>query len=399
MAAGLPHPALNETGAGRRVAFVASYAPSLILFRGTLIRDILARGHKLLCAAPDFDASTQAQLHAWGAETRTIPMARTGLNPLADLHTLRSLTQLFRAWRPDVVMGYTPKPAIYASMAAHKAGAARITPMITGLGYAFLEGGGPKAAAIRRLMGALYKRALRHCSGVIFHNADDAQVLKDLGIIPPALPITVVRGSGVELGHFEPRPLPALDSGVTFLMIARLVRYKGVAEYCEAAQILTREGVRAHFLLVGPEESGPSGFPVAELQARGSAVTWLGPRDDVRASIEDAHVYVLPSYGEGMPRTVLEAMAMGRPIITTDTRGCRETVRNGVNGRLVPIRNAQALANAMREMIGQPERLASMGAESRRLAESEFDVVRVNAAMLKALHLDTAPEPLRIAAR
>lgn len=372
----------------RRVAIVASFAPSLILFRGSLIREIIARGHAIVCVAPDFDQETETQLRNWGAETQMVPMARTGLNPLADMETLRALTRLFREWRPDVVMGYTPKPAIYASLAAHRAGASRIVPMVTGLGYAFLEGGGLKAAAVRQIMTRLYRRAFRVSHGVIFHNADDAAVLTGLNILPADMAVTIVRGSGVDLTHFAPRPLPSLEGGVTFLMIARLVRYKGVAEYCEAARMLKREGSNARFLLVGPAESGPSGFPVAELESYGDAITWLGPRDDVRTAIEDAHVYVLPSYGEGMPRTVLEAMAMGRAIITTDTRGCRETVREGVNGRLVPIQNAAALADAMRAMIAHPERLPVMAGESRRLAEAEFDVVRVNADMLKALGLD-----------
>lgn len=383
---------MTRTTPAARVAFVASYAPSLPLFRGALIREIVARGHPMLCAAPDFDAATQGQLRGWGAETRSIPLARTGLNPLGDIAAFRALVRLFREWRPDTVMGYTPKPAVYASLAARKAGASRVVPMVTGLGYVYLEGGGAKGALIRTLMNRLYARAFRASHGVIFHNADDARVLSGHGVMPSGLPVTVVRGSGVDLAHFAPRPLPPLDGGVTFLMIARLARYKGVAEYCEAARILRREGDNARFLLVGPPESGPSGFPADELAARGGAVEWLGPRDDVREAIARSHVYVLPSYGEGMPRTVLEALATGRPVVTTDTRGCRETVREGVNGVLVPIRDAAALANAMRNMLEAPERLEAMGAESRKLAEAEFDVARVNAAMLKALGLD-APAP------
>lgn len=371
-----------------RIAFVASFAPSLTLFRGRLIQEILARGHSILCAAPDFDQATEDTLRDWGAETRTVPMSRTGLNPLRDIETLRALAGLFREWKADVVMGYTPKPAIYASLAARKAGVEHISPMVTGLGYAFLEGGGGKAALVRFIMSRLYARAFRASNGVIFHNADDARVLIDLGIVPADLPVTTVRGSGVDLDRFKPAPLPPSDDGVNFLMIARLVRYKGVAEYCEAARMLRSEGIQARFLLVGPAETGPSGFPAEEVESYSDAVTWLGPRDDVRASIGQAHVYVLPSYGEGMPRTVLEAMAMARPVITTQTRGCRETVHEGVNGTLVPIRDAAALADAMREMAAHPERIETMGQASRKLAEAEFDVVDVNAAMLKALGLE-----------
>jgi glycosyltransferase involved in cell wall biosynthesis len=388
MASGLPDPALSPDPASRRVAFVASYAPSLTLFRGPLIREIVARGHSLLCAAPDFDEATRGRLERWGAETDTIPLARTGLNPLSDIATLRALTRLFRLWRPDVVMGYTPKPAIYSVLAARKAGVAKVVPMVTGLGYAFLEGGGVKGALVRRITTWLYARALAASDGVIFHNRDDAQVLIDLGIVPAGLPVTVVRGSGVDLDHYKAEPLPSLDDGITFLMIARLVRYKGVAEYCEAARRIRERGLKARWLLVGPPETGPSGFPVSELERYAEAVTYLGPSDDVRDALRRCHVYVLPSYGEGMPRTVLEALATGRPVITTDTRGCRETVHEGVNGTLVPIRDAEALADAMGRFIERPELIAAMAGESRKLAEAEFDVVRVNAAMLEALGLD-----------
>lgn len=392
MAAGLAHTALTTPPKTKRVAFVASYAPSLTTFRGPLIRRITGDGHAMLCAAPDFDEKTKAELTQWGVETHTIPMARTGLNPLNDIETYRSLTELFRQWEPDVVMGYTPKPAIYASLAASRAGVDRIVPMITGLGYAFLEGGGAKGLLIRQIMSRLYARALRASHGVIFHNHDDAQVIVDKGIVPAKLPVTVTRGSGVDLDHYTPAPLPGLKDGVTFLMIARLVRYKGVAEYCEAARRLKADGLNARWLLVGPPESGPSGFPLDELDRLSDAVTYLGPSDDVRGALRDCHVYVLPSYGEGMPRTVLEAMATGRAIITTDTRGCRDTVADGANGSLVPIRNAEALAEAMRALIEAPNRIAPMAEKSREIAKTEFDVNNVNQTMLDALGLAASQE-------
>lgn len=388
MDAGFTDAALSPGAEPKRVAFVASYAPSLTLFRGPLIRKIVSLGHSVICAAPDIDEASEAKLVEWGAEPRALSLSRTGLNPLADLATKRALLRLFRAWGPDVVMGYTPKPAIYGSLAARKAGVPHIVPMITGLGYAYLEGGGLKRRMVRQVMTRLYARALAASHGVIFHNKDDAQVLIDLGIVPDDLPVTITRGSGVDLDHYGAEPLPQFDNGVTFLMIARLVRYKGVAEYCEAARVLKERGIKAHCLLVGPPEAGPAGYPVSELERHADAVTWLGPSDDVRPHLRDAHVYVLPSYGEGMPRTVLEAMATGRAIITTDTRGCRETVSEGVNGFLVPVGDAKALADAMERLASQPEEIASMAKESRKLAEAEFDVARVNATMLKALGLD-----------
>ncbi|MDH3578995.1 MAG: glycosyltransferase family 4 protein [Hyphomicrobiales bacterium] len=388
MDAGFTDAALNPDAEPKRIAFVASYAPSLTLFRGSLIRKIISLGHSLACVAPDFDQTTETQLVDWGAEPHRVPLSRTGLNPLADLASARALLRLFRAWSPDVVMGYTPKPAIYASLAARKAGVPHIVPMITGLGYAYLEGGGIKRTIVRAITTRLYARALAASHGVIFHNRDDAQLLSDLAIVPDDLAVTITRGSGVDLDHYAHAPLPPLEGGVTFLMIARLVRYKGVAEYCAAARILKERGIKARCLLVGPPEAGPAGYPVSELERHADAVSWLGPSDDVRRHLKDTHVYVLPSYGEGMPRTVLEALATGRAIITTDTRGCRETVSEGVNGLLVPVGDAKALADAMERMASQPEEIASMAAESRKLAEAEFDVAGVNATMLEALDLD-----------
>lgn len=369
----------------KRIVLVASYAPSLIQFRGPLLGAIVAQGHSLLTAAPDFTPETRAAVEALGAETADYPLSRTGLDPLADLRALKSLTNLMRNWRPDVVMGYTPKPAIYATLAASRANVPHIVPMLTGLGYAFLTGGGAKQKLIRRVSTALYGRAFARAHAAIFHNGDDAQVLIDLGCVPPDLPVHIVSGSGVDLSQFPSTPLPAMGNGLTFLMIARLVAYKGVQEYCEAARSLKPQFPESQWLLLGPEESGPAGFPKTELSKYAESVTYLGAADDVRPHLHRCHVYVLPSYGEGMPRTVLEALATGRPVITTDTRGCRETVTEDSNGILVPIENSVALANAMKTMLEHPDRLPEMGVRSRDLAEDRFDVHRVNQAMMHAL--------------
>lgn len=369
----------------KRIAVVASYAPSLIQFRGPLLSSIVAQGHTLLGVAPDFTPETRAAVEALGAETADYPLSRTGLDPLADLQALRALTSLMDNWRPDVVMGYTPKPAIYATLAASRAKVPHIVPMLTGLGYAFLTGGGAKQKVVRRVSTALYGRAFARAHAAIFHNSDDAQVLIDLGCVPPHLPTHIVSGSGVDLSRFPPATLPPLSNGLTFLMIARLVGYKGVREYCEAAHTLKHRYPDSEWHLVGPEETGPAGFPKAELNKYADSVTYLGAADDVRPHLQRCHVYVLPSYGEGMPRTVLEALATGRSIITTDTRGCRETVTENSNGILVPIEDSNALAEAMKSMLEHPDRLAEMGVRSRILAEERFDVAKVNQAMLHAL--------------
>ena len=373
----------------KHIALTASHAPSLLLFRRPLIEAIVSRGHDVLAISPGITAAIARELEGLGASHCEIPLSRTGLNPLSDVLTTRTLTQIFRARRPDIVMGYTPKPAIYASLAAARARIPRIVPMITGLGYAFLEDGGIKGRLIHQATKALYARAFAVSHSVIFHNLDDRVVLAEAGCIPPGLPTHVVNGSGVDLNHYALSPLPPLDQGMTFLMIARLVRYKGIAEYCAAAAMLKPKAPLARWLLIGPPETGSAGFPSSDLEKSGGAVTYLGEIADVRPHLHDAHVYVLPSYGEGMPRTVLEALAIGRPIITTDARGCRETVEEGQNGVLVPPGDAHALAKAMAGMLEHPDQLSAMGRESRQIAERDFDVRKVNAAMLEALGLSS----------
>ena len=373
----------------KKVAIVASYGPSLINFRGELIRGMCAAGHEVHCLAPEFDRETVEALRAFGAATMTYPLARTGTNPLDDLKTLKSLTQIFGTLKPDVVMGYTPKPAIYSTIAGYRAGASHVVPMLTGLGYAFLEGGGKRSTLIRKSSEFLYRRAFKRANGVIFHNEDDYEHLRSFGIIPPTLPVHVVQGSGVDIEQFPFTPLPPMTDEIIFLMIARLVKYKGVREYCMAASAIKREYPNTRWLLAGPEEEGPAGFPVETLNSFGGAVEYLGPVSDVQSLYaQGSHVFVLPSYGEGMPRTVLEAMSTGRPIITTDARGCRNTVDEVVNGRLVPIREWQPLADAMEFYIKHPDLMASMGRASRQKVERNYDLRLVNRDMMRILGLD-----------
>ncbi|MGE3625868.1 MAG: glycosyltransferase family 4 protein [Hyphomicrobiales bacterium] len=381
---------MSATKAQTRIAVVASYAPSLLQFRGPLIEELVRRGHKVLGVAPGMDERTRKGLADIGADSVDFALNRTGLNPIADLRSIRELTGLFQEWEPDVVMGYTPKGAIYASLAAARAKVPRIVPMVTGLGYSFLPGGGLKGQLVRRITERLYRRAFAVSHGIIFHNDDDARVLMAAGVVPRNISVNVVRGSGVDLERFKEQPLPGIAEGLTFLMIARLVRYKGVEEYCEAAQRLFGQGVKARCLLVGPPENGPAAFPAEELLKFKPAIRYLGPAEDVRPHLARCHVYVLPSYGEGMPRTVLEALATGRPVITTETRGCRETVRPRENGFLVPVGDPAGLASAMMEFFKRPDLLAPMAKKSRELAEAEFDVGKVNEAMIEALGLDEA---------
>ncbi len=364
---------------------MASYAPSLYILRGPLIRRLKALGHDVFCAAPEINQNVRGKLRELGTDVYEIPLQRKGLNPIADLQTFLALRHLFGFARPDIVLAYTAKPVIYASLAARHAHVSRIVPMLTGLGGVYLQNISFKNRLLRPVMNTLYRAAFSGADAIIFHNDDDRAHLASIRTLPKFRPTYVVNGSGVDLQEFPRQPLPSINGGLTFLMIARLVHGKGILEYCRAAQSLKARWPNARWCLVGPEETGANGLSLEDLQAFKDFVDYLGPAGDVRPALGNCHVYVLPSYGEGMPKTVLEALATGRPVITTNTAGCRETVVPGRNGIVVPPRDADALAQAMERFLKEPRQLRAMAAESRRIAHEKFDVDLVNNEMMRAL--------------
>lgn len=372
--------------AASKVLVLGSFAESLTRFRGPLIAELVAQGHEVVACAPAADARVRRDLEALGARYVDLAMQRTGLNPLADLALLWRMVQMLRAERPQVLFCYTIKPVIYGALAARWLGGIRVTPMITGLGYAFTAGGG----RIRRLIGAvargLYRLALRRAHCVYFQNPDDLAEFRQLGLLPASARIQQVPGSGVDLAEFAARPLPTEPS---FLLVARLVRDKGVREFVQAARVVRHRHPQVRFRIVGWIDENPSAIREEELAAWVSegVVEFLGKLDDVRPALADCAVYVLPSYREGTPRSVLEAMAVGRAIITTDAPGCRETVRAQYNGVLVPVADADALAAAMMQLVERPDLVAAYGKASREMAERQFDVRIVNRLILQGMDL------------
>jgi glycosyltransferase involved in cell wall biosynthesis len=280
--------------------------------------------------------------------------------------------------RPNVFLAYTIKPVIYGLIAATAARVPRRFALVTGLGYAFQEDTG--RASLRWLMRKLYGAALTCSSKVFLQNPDDRELLRKRGVLR-SVPSFIVNGSGVDLSHYEVAPL---SSEPSFLLIARLLADKGIREYVEAARQVRLTHPSIQFVLVGWMDSNPNAISEAELAgwvAEG-LIKFLGRLQDVRPAIRSSTIYVLPSYREGTPRTVLEAMAMGRPIITTDAPGCRETVIDGENGYLVRARSSSALAAAMLRFIDDPAVIPTMGARSRKIAEAKYDVHKINATML-----------------
>ncbi|MBI3416397.1 MAG: glycosyltransferase family 4 protein [Verrucomicrobia bacterium] len=369
-----------------KVVVIASLAESLVNFRGPLLAAMKAGGHDVVACAPDEDAGILDQLGRLGVRFRAITMSRTSMNPFRDLGCFVSLLRLFREERPDVTLAYTAKPVIYGSLAAVVARVPAAFSIITGLGYAF-TGLEMRRRWLSRGMGLLYRCALAFNKAVFFQNPDDLELFRRRKFVPLGCPAVVVGGSGVDLDRFPEVP-PVLQP-ISFLLIARLLRDKGVAEFADAAREVKRRYPEVVFDLVGPFDSNPSNLSEAEVaawQAEG-ILRYHGRVSDVRPFIAAASVYVLPSYREGVPRTVLEAMAMGRAVITTDAPGCRETVIPGENGFLVPIKNARALASAMGKFIQEPDLIQSMGRRSHELAACKFDVRSVNTTILETMGL------------
>lgn len=371
----------------KSVLVIGSFAPSLINFRGVLLEDLVRLGWKVTAASPNIDETTRNCLDHLGVEALDIPVDRNGINPLGDLTYFIALTRALKRAKPDVLLAYTAKPVIWGVLAARVAGVSRVVAMITGLGYAFTP---PARASLKHALTCLvvrllYRLALPRADYVLFQNSDDRDLFRKCGFTPRPDRVGVTAGSGINLQHFTPSPPPARPS---FLMLARLLGAKGVREYATAARRLKARYPDIDISLAGSFAQGPDAIPKAELPNwTNDGLSYLGDLKDVRPAIAAAAVYVLPSsYREGTPRSILEALAIGRPIITTNTPGCRETVVDGKNGFLVPPRDASALEEAMERFILAPHLIAPMAAASLELARRKYDVKRVNAQIISTLN-------------
>lgn len=370
-----------------RVVIIAGLASSLVNFRGPLLEALREAGHEVHAIAPAGDDKTLAWLRARAITFTSIDLERSSLSPAADIKVFMQLRSALAAIRPDVVITYTIKPVIYGTLAAALSGVKRRYAMITGLGYAFTNGERSlKRQLVNRIASGLYRLALKRVQVVLFQNPDDKQAFEQAGILATETRTVIVNGSGVDTDFFSPRPLPVAPH---FLMIARLVADKGIGEYIAAARIVRTCNSDASFHLVGPLDPNPAAFDITALEqavAEGNII-YHGEMADVRSAIADCSVFVLPSYREGTPRSVLEAMAMARPIVTSDAPGCRETVEHGKNGYLVPIKDVSGLAEAMARLASNPELRQVMGRASYALALSKYQARDVARSILLACDL------------
>ena len=372
----------------RRIVVIGNMLETLVWFRGPLMQAMVAHGHEVIALVPVPDPSSPlvARLEAMGVAVQSIFLDRTGFNPFADAYTACSLVARLRRLRPDVVLAYMIKPVIYGSIAARLAGVRAVYSMVEGAGYVFSEQEN-RRISLRAAIKLMYRLALARNWRVFFLNPDDERLFATLGLIRRPEQAVLLDGIGVDLDWFAEVPLPP---ELSFLLVARFIRDKGLAEYVAAARLVKARHPEVRFRLVGWIDDNPAAIREDELRAwvEEGIVEYLGKLDDVRPALADASVFVLPSYyPEGLPRTIMEAMALGRPIITTDAPGCRETVIPGRNGYLVPVRDVPALAEAMLRFVEQPELIAIMGHESRRIAQAKYDVHRINRRILEELDL------------
>lgn len=374
----------------KRIAVIASYAPSLTIFRLELLKRMVEAGHEVFSLAPEFDPKIIETLDSIGVKFVQIPMARTGINPFTDLKTLYVLWKHFRQLKPDLIMPYTMKPIIYGGIAGRLARVPDRCFLVTGLGHVFSEVHSSwKLSAIRRLSIALYRLALSGAKVIfVYNDADDADVRQN-NMIRDTSKIVMVAGSGVDLKYFTRSELPV--GPPVFLLIARLLRDKGIVEYVEAARIVHKEFPQAKFKLLGHFDPGANGITPQQIESwvAEGIIDFLGQTDDVRPYLRGCTAFVLPSYyREGIPRSILEALATGRAIITADSPGCRDTVKDGVNGYVVSSRDPQGLAEAMLNLARDRAIASAMGQKSFEMARDKFDVHAVNRLLLERMGLN-----------
>ena len=365
-------------------------------FRGKLLESIAQLGYEIHIVAPISEKyiADYNELIDRGYHIHQITMQRTGTNPVKDIKTFIHSYQLLNRIKPEYLLSYTVKPMVYGTLAAWMARIPYRFVLISGLGYTFQQVEETNNRSIfQKFVHGLYTQALAKSSKVFFQNNDDLNLLKKLNIVQPIIPTVVVNGSGVDLNDFNVSPLPRSELGgvkPSFLLIARLLKDKGIVEYVEAAKQIKKDYANAEFHLVGSIDENPAAIEQSQLDQwiADSDIIYWGQLKDVRPAIAASSVYVLPSYREGTSRSVLEAMSMGRAIITTDAPGCREPVTTGLNGYLVPVKAVDELADAMRQFIEHSNLYEKMGSASRSIAVEKYDVRKVNAHMIAEMGLD-----------
>lgn len=359
---------------GRTVPFLGT--------REKLITEIIDQGHNVILTG--YQTGYEEEIKKMGATFVEMPVNRAGLNPIGDLKLLMSYYRLIKKEKIEIVHSYTIKPNIYGSIAAKLAGVKEVYPTLNGIGYAF-TGEGLKAKLVRIIASFLYWLTFRCSKKVFFHNIDDINEIVNRKLISEEKCV-VINGSGIDMNYYKKKEIP---ESISFVLISRLLKAKGILEYAEAAKKVKEKYKEVNFGLIGPADPNPTGIKLQDIQnyIDEGIINYYGEQSDVRPFLEEAAVLVLPSYREGVPHTILEAMSTGRAILSTDVPGCRETVVQGVNGFLVPVKDAESLAEKMIWMIENKKAVKQMGEESFKIARDKFEVSKVNRVMLDTMGL------------
>lgn len=373
----------------KKALIIGGECLSLMKFRGELLKSFKAQHYEVYACAGGKSKQATKWFKDIGIIFVPIQFRRTGLNPFSDLLFFLKLVKTIKKINPDIILTYTIKPVIYGLLASHICKVKNCYALITGLGYSFMPSMKLKQRLVKIIVLILYKFSLSKAKSIFFQNEDDLNLFKDKKIISDKAHSIRVNGSGVDLDYYEFKPLQLLNNNINFLLIARLLKDKGIYEYVEAAKIVkkTFPEKKISFSLLGSFDINPTAIPSEQVYRwhDDGLINYLGETEDVRPYIEKCSVYILPSYREGMPRSVLEAMSIGRAIITTNVPGCKETVIPGKNGYLVEMQSSKELAFAMTKIINNKNLIEKMGLFSRKLATERFNVHNINSIMLKEM--------------
>ena len=365
------------------IVFIGTIASSIYDFRADFIRSLLKQGHQIYAFTSQYNAEDVSKIEKLGAIPVTYTLNRGGLNPLADIVATYELLKKIKNISPDVVFSYFSKPVIFGTLAAKLANVPRVIGMLEGLGYTFTEqpeGLSHKTKFIRYIQVLLYKIALPMLDKLVFLNPDDPKDLLETYSIK-VKKVVILGGIGLNLQEYSYQPVEDISLPIKFLFIGRLLKEKGIHEFVQAAKLVKKQYPKTQFTILGQIDTFNIGaLQQAELDdlIASCVVEYQGQVNNVKDWIANSHVFVLPSYREGVPRSTQEAMAIGRAIITTDVPGCRETVIQNRNGFIIPKWDSKTLAEYMIYFIENPKQIRFMGDESHKIAIDKFDVEKVN---------------------
>lgn len=374
-----------------KIVFVATVASSIYGFRQPLIAELQKRGHHIYAFVSEYTQAELEKIRAIGVTVIPHQLNRGGLNPLADIWATYKLAKQIKKIQPDLVFSYFAKPVIFGTLAAKFSKVPKIFAMLEGLGYTFTEqpeGLTTKTKIIRKIQVFLYRLSLPLANKVIFLNPDDPKDLLEQHNIK-VRQVEILGGIGLNLADYPYQPVPQTEH-IRFLFIGRLLKEKGIQEFIQAAKIVKTLYPNTVFTVLGAIDNmnlGALSEQELDNYVQSGLVEYPGHVSDVNEWITKSHVFVLPSYREGVPRSSQEAAAIGRAIITSDVPGCRETVEQGVNGFLVPAWNSEKIAEKMIYFIENPEQIRKIGDESYRIAKEKFDVDKVNQKLMQILGL------------